>query len=249
MSGAPGFWGAVFERYGCDVLRYSCNPPLNSFVDSPRFLNKAKGQACDSVVTCGTSAVFVEMKGTTFSSKAKYSSEYESLREELDFKLVREQDGEPKAVHQLKRAVELAFNRERPEKIEGVDLRLVDTVFPLIVTRDDIGSAFGVNAYLQLMFDNAIDRRNVAAQVTPLFCMNVEEFERLSAYLPDISLTDLLHAHYRACRERGDYLMTSYFATPGNRILQRQGFRRPEITHKAWQSLTRLAIDHLGLEP
>jgi len=79
--------------------------------------------------------------------------------------------------------------------------------------------------------------------------MNAEDFEKLCAYLVDVSLTDLLHAHYRACRDKGDYLLTSYFATEGNKILQRLGGRQPSVTKGAWARLAETAVQHLGLRP
>ena len=242
------FWGHVFERYGCDILRSECKPAVNVFSEAPNFVDQTKGQVCDAIVVCGTSAAFIEFKGSTFSSKAKYASDYHLLMSELDGKLVQESDGTPKAVHQLRRAIELAFDKHSPEAVDGIDLRLIDTVFPVIVTRDDVGSVFAINGYLQLKFDLAINRPGVGVRVTPVFCLNSEDFERLSAYFTDTPVTELLHAHYRACRVRGDYLLTSYFATSGNRILQRLGLRRPEMSIRSWRELTTRSAEHLGLE-
>jgi hypothetical protein len=131
--------------------------------------------------------------------------------------------------------------------VQGADLRLVDTVYPLIVTRDDIGSVFAMNGYLQLKFSEVMKNSAVSARVTPLFCMNAEDFERLCAYLVDIPLADLLHAHYRACRAGGDYLLTSYFDTGGNKLLQSVNPRQSDVTKGAWHKLSETAIRHLGL--
>jgi hypothetical protein len=243
------FWGEVFERYSNDVLKTTSDIAVNVVSDSPDFEDKSRGQLCDAAVLCGTSAVFIEMKGATFTSRAKYGSDYHRLMAEVDAKLVHEPDGVAKAVYQLKRAVESAFDRSVPEKVKGIDLRLVDTVYPLVVTRDDIGNVFAMNGYLQVKFSDAIGRPDVTVRVTPLFCMNAEDFERLCAYLGDTPLADLLHAHYRACRERGDYLMTSYFATDGNKILKRLGLRQPKVSLGAWSRLAEIAVQHLGLKP
>jgi len=243
------FWGELFERYGNDALTASCINNLNLAHGSPDFEDQASGQACDALIVCGTYAVFIEMKGATFSSRAKYANDYHQLMAEIDAKLVQEPDGSAKAVHQLKRPIELAFDQAAPEKIKNVDLRLVDTVYPLIITRDDIGSVFAMNGYLQLRFSEATKNSAVSVRVTPLFCINSEDFERLCAYLGDVSLADLLHAHYRACRGKGDYLLTSYFATEGNKILQRLGTRQPRVTKSAWSKLGDTAVKHLGLKP
>jgi hypothetical protein len=243
------FWGEVFERYCCNTLETTCNPTVNVFHDSPNFQDQSKGQVCDAVIVCGTSAVFLEIKGATFSSRAKYAGDYHLLASEIDHKLVQDENGDAKAVRQLKRAMELSFDRANPEKVDRLDLRLIDTVYPLIITRDDIGSVFAINGYIGLKFDAAVDRRKVSVRVTPIFCMNAEDLERLSAYFSDTPLSDLLHAHHRACKGRGDYLLTSYFATDGNRLLHRLGGRRPETIEKAWKELTDTGIAHLGLTP
>jgi len=163
------FWGEVFERYDNDVLGASCNGKVNVVHDSPDFEDQSSGQACDALIVCGTSAVFAEMKGATFSSRSKYANDYRRLMAEVDAKLVQEPDGHAKAVYQLKRSIGLAFDRSTPRAINGVDLRLVDTVYPLIITRDDIGSVFAINGYLQLKFSEAIKNLSLSVQVTPLF--------------------------------------------------------------------------------
>ena len=83
-DGFHSFWGMVFEKYGCDILRDSALPPLNVMYESPTFVNKRKGQVCDAIIACGNSAAFIELKGTTFSSKAKYGGDYRRLKTELE---------------------------------------------------------------------------------------------------------------------------------------------------------------------
>jgi hypothetical protein len=243
-----GFWGRVFERYSCEVLRRSAVQPVNVVHESPAFTDKQKGQVCDVIVVCGSSAAFVELKGATFSSLAKYGSDYTRLKAELDSKLVQEPKGSAKAVHQLKRAIELTCYSEHPEPVNGIDLSRIKTVYPLIVTRDDIGSIFGVNAFLQVRFDAVVHRKQMRKTITPLFCINAEDLERLTAYLKDISLTDLLDAHYRANRQRGEYLLNTYFTTNNNAILKEKGLRRPDTIEGFWHELSMRAAEHLGLK-
>jgi hypothetical protein len=180
---------------------------------------------------------------------AKYGGDYLQLKAELDRKLVVEEDGSAKAVLQLKRAIELTCRRDDPEPINDVDLSRVRYVCPVIVTRDDIGSTLGVNAFLQVRFDAAVRRKQMKKIVTPLFCMNAEDLERFTAYLPDTLFTDLLEAHYRASRKRGEYLVNSYFSTSGNAILKEKGIRRPETHVRSWHELTASTTEHLGLLP
>ncbi len=242
------FWGRVFERYAADVIRESAEPKLNALYESPTFVDKRKGQVCDAIIMCGNSAAFIEFKGATFSSRAKYGSDYTLLKGELDKKLVREPEGEAKAVYQLKRAIELACDSVSPAPINGMDLSNIRYIFPVIITRDDIGSTFGVNAFLQVRFEDAFNRKSSAKIITPLFCLDAEDIERLSSYLKDFAFTDLLDAHYRANRKRGKYLLNAYFSTPDNEILKGKELR-PPVSVRPWHKLTKSAADHLGLKP
>jgi hypothetical protein len=233
-DGFHAFWGRVFEKYGCDILRSSSVPPVNVVHESPTFVDKRRGQVCDAIVVCGSSAAFVELKGATFSSLAKYGGDHKRLKTELDNKLVQEADGNAKAVLQLKRVIELVCNSDHPEPIDGIDLSYIKTIYPVIVTRDDLGSTFGVNAFLQVRFDAVVHRKQMRKTITPLFCLSAEDLERLTAYLGDTSLTDLLHAHYRANKQRGKYLLNPYFATDNNWILRKKGMRRPTTMEGFW---------------
>ena len=242
------FWGQVFEKYCCDMLSNATAAPRNVVFEAPVFADAKKGQVCDALVICGSSAAFIELKGSTFSSRAKYGADYKDLRREIQQKLVQKPDGSPKAVYQLKRAIELTCGSGHQEAIKGVDLSRVRYVYPVVVTRDDIGSTLGVNAFLQHRFDEVIQRKLMGKIVTPLFCMNSEDLETLTGYMREVSITDLLDAHYRASRQSGPYFMNPYFATRGNSILKEKGIRRPESQAKWWHDFTETALDRLGLE-
>lgn len=242
------FWGRVFEKYACDVLRSSAVQPVNVIHESPVFADKQKGQVCDAIIVCGRSAAFLELKGSTFSSLAKYGSDYKLLKAELDNKLVQGTDGSAKAVQQLNRGIELIFNAEHPEPIDGIDISKIDRIYPVVVTRDDVGSTFGVNAFLQVRFDAKIQRKHKQKIITSLFCMNAEDLERLTAYLKDTAFTDLLEAHYRANRHRGKYLLNTYFTTEDNAILKEKGLRQPEMLLRFWEKLSATGAEHLGLK-
>lgn len=239
------FWGQVFEQYGCDFLVQAARTNANAVYPNPQFADRQKGQVCDVIVVCGNAAAYIELKGATFTSQAKYSSDHGLLKQELEKKLV-EEDGGAKAVCQLKRAVELTCS-ESPEEVAGLELGGISCVYPMVVTRDDIGSVLGVNAFLQVRFNSVVARKSMKKNVTPLYCMNAEDFERLSAYFDDTGLTDLLYAYYRAVRRRGDYFLTPYFATDGNDILREKGAMKPLVALQHWKELTETALAHLGL--
>lgn len=241
------FWGRVFERYCCDILLDACKAGINSVQESPIFERRADGQLCDAIVCCDDAVALLEIKGATFSSRSKYGSDYKQLKKELDLKLVRKPDGTPKAAYQLKRAIELSCSPDQPQSIVNIDLSRASTVYPVVITRDDIGSTVGVNAFLQYRFNEAFNRKGFKKSITPIFCLDAEDIERLSAYLNDTSLTDLLHAHYKANRGTGKYLMNPFFASNNNSLINQKGMRQPAVPLKAWKDLALAAIEQLGL--
>lgn len=242
------FWGRVFEKYGCEILQGSSSQPMNVVHESPSFVDKQKGEVCDAIVICGNTAALIELKGTTFSSFAKYGGDFNSLKAELDYKLFQDREGNAKAVLQLKRAVDLICGSDTPEQVDGVDLKYIKTVYPVIVTRDDVGSTVGVNAFLQVRFDGVVRRKQMRKTVTPVFCLDAEDLERLTAYLTDTPFTDLLGAHWKASRTQGRYLSNPYFATNNNAMVQRKGVRRPKTIERFWDDLSEKAAEHLGLK-
>jgi hypothetical protein len=84
--------------------------------------------------------------------------------------------------------------------------------------------------------------------VTPLFCISSGDLERLTNYLGEAKLTDILEAHYRVCRRRGKYLSEPLFTTEGNKMLDNRR-AKPRILTEAWKGVGNKMIDQLGLNP
>jgi hypothetical protein len=162
------FWGRLFERYIADLFVAASDAVLNRVYVSPLFANTNE-ELSDTVIICDRSAVLIESKGTTFTARAKYEGDYKLLKEELEAKLVESTDRE-QAVKQLVRNIERAFGGVR-QGVEEVDLQYVTTVFPVLVTRDDLGSVAGVNSYLGERFDAILKRKRLSASVAPLTCL------------------------------------------------------------------------------
>jgi len=216
------FWGRLFERYIADLFVAASDAALNRVYVSPLFANTNE-ELSDTVIICDRRAVLIESKGTTFTARAKYEGDYKLLKQELESKLVESADRE-QAVKQLARNIERAFGRVR-QGVEEVDLQYVTTVFPVLVTRDDLGSVAGVNSYLGERFDAILKRKGLSASVAPLTCLSSEHAEALSAYLSDTRLADILEAHIRANRKgSARYLTMPFFATP-NAVLSKKGER------------------------
>ena len=238
------FWGRLFERYIADLFVAASDAALNRVYVSPLFANTNE-ELSDTVIICDRSAVLIESKGTTFTARAKYEGDYKLLKQELESKLVESTDRE-QAVKQLARNIERAFGRVR-QGVEEVDLQYVATVFPVLVTRDDLGSVAGVNSYLGERFDAILKRKGISASVAPLTCLSSEHAEALSAYLSDTRLADILEAHIRANRKgSARYLTMPFFATP-NAVLSKKGERPIPNQLGNFDELIQNCIQQLGL--
>jgi hypothetical protein len=152
---------------------------------------------CDALLICGDSAVLVESKGATFTAEAKYGTNPAKLRAEIDEKFV-ETDGHRKGVGQLANRIEQVFSRTRPRRIEGVDVSRVVKVYPVLISRDDIGAALVINAYLASRFRDMFHRKSVSVTVTPPFSLSAQDIEMICGYFRDASFSDLLEARYRS---------------------------------------------------
>jgi hypothetical protein len=207
------FWGRVFENYMNWLLRQCVDDKSNEFHPDPKYLGRPNEQVCDAVIICGRAAILLEYKGATFTSGAKYGGQPQRLAQEIDRKLVGTPESR-KGVRQLAAAIERLCRHENPEGVEGVKLSGVDTIFPVIVTRDDLGSAFGMNAYLNLKFQELISLKRSRSSITPLFCLSADDMEKLSPYLLDTAMSELLSARYKK-----DKSLRASFFTIDNSVL------------------------------
>ena len=239
------FWGKLFERYIANLLKAAATFPLNLVQESPLFSGTSE-ELCDTLVICDNSAVLLEAKSAMFTARAKYEGDYTVLMQELESKLVESGDRE-QAVKQLARSIERAFGPDA-ETVDAVDLTAITTVFPVIVTRDDIGSIAGVNSYLGERFGTILNRKGLHVSVAPLICVSSEHAEALSAYLSDTRLSDILAAHIRANRAKSArYLTMPFFATV-NAVLTKRGARSIPNQTGNFDQLIQECLDELGLE-
>ena len=75
---------------------------------------------------------------------------------------------------------------------------------PLIITKDEIGSSWVTNTYLNARFAKKLNRQKCKRYVvTPLVSMSVSTLERSLAALSDHALSDILEDRIRADRKLG----------------------------------------------
>lgn len=239
-------WGLAFERYINWLMGASVDGKLNRIYPNPKFSDTGE-EVCDAILICGNSLVLVESKGATFTAEAKYGTDPAKLRGELEEKLV-ETNGRRKGVGQLALRIEEVFSRTRPRRIEGLDISRTLKVFPVLITRDDIGAALVINAYLASRFRDLFHRKLVSVTVTPPFSLSAQDAELLCAYLRDSSLTDLLEARYRA-----DSNLLSSFWLVDNPIVERLGNRETSVLrdemHVYFESVTNTLFPGAGDPP
>jgi hypothetical protein len=95
--------------------------------------------------------------------------------------------------------------------VDGIDMRSISTVIPLIVTRDEFGGYMGVNTYLNDRFEAILGKVRYRKSVTSLICICADSLEKLSPYLHDTRLSDLL-----SVRLRGDKTVNPILHTCGS---------------------------------
>jgi len=243
----PVFWGEVFEDYVIWLLQRTANQEINRLIPNPRYADDPDQQVCDIIVQCDRTAIFIEVKGNTITSAAKYSGDIESLRDELERKWVGAAD-KRKGVTQLVPAIQATCLDSAPRSINGIDMRTVSTVIPLVITRDEFGGYMGVNTYLNNRFRETLGKVRYQKSITPLICICADSLEKLSPYLKDIRFSEIL-----SVRLRGDKkLSTLFFQQVGPYLRKKDNTsedRRPDVLKDATFDVSRAAAQAFGLLP
>jgi len=235
-----GTWGMAFEHYINWLLGESVDGVSNKVYPNPKFSETGE-EVCDAVVVCDDSAIFLESKGVTFTAGAKYGHDPALLAREIEEKLVRTAE-KKKGVCQLAARIEAVFNRRSGRRIDGLDLTKIRKVFPVLVTRDDIGAALVMNAYLASKFRGFFNRKAVSVTVTPMFSLSAQDVEMICGYLRDASLAALLEERYR--NDKG--LLSTFWAVD-NDVLKKIGGRECAAFKRALGDYTRMVEQILSL--
>lgn len=223
------FWGYVFEQYLHWLLGPVCENSPNEYYPGPKFEGSDE-ELCDGLVICGDSAVLLEYKSATFTAEAKYSGDSELLEKELTSKLVHATGNKRKGVSQLAHSIKRAFGPGTGRAVEGVNLSTIRTVYPVIVTRDDIGGGFIISTWLNDHFQRLCNRRSLRPlRVAPLFAFSARDFEIISPYLQEIALSEILHDRYRNNRT-----LATPFSLMGRSLVEKYGNRRNQNLETAF---------------
>ena len=235
-------WGKIFERYLNWFIEASVNHGVNRFIGWPKFADSENEEVCDAIILCDDAAAFFEFKGSTFKAEAKYGGEPDLLKEEIDNKIIGTRE-QPNGATQLMRSIEQVFDRRSPRLVKGIDLSHVRKVFPVVVTRDDIGSAWLINHYVSQRYRLLFCRKGLRkAQFAPIFLLAAEDVEKLGAYLSQVPIVELLEMRYR-----DDPKLLRSFWTAGDSILNKYQFRRSPVLEEAYKEFSGMVQNKLGL--
>ena len=113
-------------------------------------------------------------------------------------------------------------------------------MFPVLVTRDDIGAALVMNTYLASKFRELFNRKAVTVTVTPLFSLSAQDIELICGYLKNVSFASLLEERYRK-----DPKLLSSFWTVDNAIIKKLGGRACRAFANAFDDYSRMVEETL----
>lgn len=196
-----GFWGKVFEDYVAWLFELYAPKKHNRCYASPRYEDDQANEICDAIVICGSTAILIEEKLATCPADVKYSDDYRKVRKYLEEKLVVGTD-RPVGVAQLLKVIEKLTSAE--PSILPPWLRRIKKFIPLIITRDEIGSCWAINSYLDARFDGQLDRKaHRGYTITPLVIMSVATLERAMRNLQKIAFSTIIEDRIKSDRKLG----------------------------------------------
>ncbi|HXE07276.1 MAG TPA: hypothetical protein VN612_05230 [Acidobacteriaceae bacterium] len=185
------FWGHVFEGYVNWLFTAYADKSKNFVYPEPTLLNeKDPKPLCDLIVMCGSTAVLIEAKAATCAASVRYSGDYKLIRKYMDERFVEGTD-RPVGVSQLLRAIDRIATSPKENLPEW--LRGVRKIVSVIVTKDEIGSSWMTNAYLNARFQGLLNRlKYKSLRITPLVSMNVSSLERAISALRQMAFSDIM---------------------------------------------------------
>lgn len=184
------YWGLIFEEYVTWMFETYAQPALHKLHPNPRYVNSTD-QICDQIVICDQTAVLIEVKLATCTAADRYSGDYERVKDYLEEKLVKS-----KGVKQHLSAVERlgAKGADVPDYLKGIN-----KIIPVIITRDDFGGCWGVNAYLNKRFKDQLNKKShKGIVVTPLVSTNISSLERMMWVLQKKSFADVMEERIKS---------------------------------------------------
>jgi hypothetical protein len=181
------FWGNVFEDYVVWLFETYASKQHNNVYSIPKYADDPTEQICDAIIVCGSTAILVEAKLATCRADIRYSGDYKKMRKFIEDRLVSGTDrrvGVSQLVNALDNITAL------PESLP-LWLRGIRKFIPVIITKDDIGSSWVMNAYLQKRFKQE-KKKYKGYTVTPIVSMSISTLERSMRALTELPFETIL---------------------------------------------------------
>lgn len=187
------FWGSVFEDYVSWLFETYSSSSLNQVYPAPKYADDPSQQICDAIVVCGSTAILIEAKLATVRADVRYSGDYKKMKAFLEDRLVCGTDrrvGVAQLVHALDKITCIPPSA-LPPWLAGIR-----KFIPVLITKDDIGSSWLVNSYLNKRFRQEA-KRHKKYTITPLVSLSVSTLERLMKTLKELPFADILEGRIR----------------------------------------------------
>jgi hypothetical protein len=182
------YWGNVFEDYVVWLFETYASKKHNKVYPLPKYEDDLTKQICDAIIVCGSTAVLIEAKLATCRADIRYSGDYKKMRKFIEDRLVCGTDRQV-GVSQLVNALNNITSL--PQSSLPGWLRKIRKFVPLIITKDDIGSSWVINAYLQKRFKEE-KRKYKGYTVTPIISMSISTLERSMKALTELPFETIL---------------------------------------------------------
>lgn len=135
----------------------------------------------DYYVRCGNKTFILEFKDLIFKAEIKYSHDFESIKKELETKLVANKNDKQKGVTQLANWINDLINEIY--KIDDSPYSSENKFYPILVLTDETFNSFGINYYLNSIFQSLLSDK-VRSKCMPLIIVHLDTM---------IELQDLIH--------------------------------------------------------
>ena len=245
-------WGDIFEDYAASIIKRGINsqkPSVERCILNPKYIGKGVNECTDIVVCSDDTLILLECKAPLLSAGARFSSDFDKLRQELQTKLVgtetRGGRKKPKGIGQLWHAIQTLghTNKKERRKVKEIDISKIKKIYPVLVLSDRVFGAPCMNWFLNLKFQRFVKSNDLKKhlEIMPLTVLTIEHLEELEPWLNDTPFYTHLDRwlelfNQKDVRGFGDYTYSLHEHRPrGNRFMNK---RFEEIKDEAYEYLS-----------
>lgn len=204
-------FGVLYERYVRSIFEGLGTRLGGEYVPDLRYDETAEDSGqIDGLVKAGNVLAVIEVKASLIRQKFLAHGTVDEVREDLDRKFVGDLRSR-KGVSQIVHAIHwLAEQRRCGRQVQGIDLRKIDTILPVLVVADRHLRYPGVGQWFDYRLQEML--RPVWARVTSLLLCGTEDIENLEhlALKGDTTVMESLITYARRVRRAAQPLWMHY---------------------------------------